>query len=155
VPELVLAGRATPEARGWLDRIARPPLAGRVRHVGYVADADRRALYEGARLLIQPSFEEGFGLTVLEAMSIGVPVIASNRGALPELIDNAGVLIDPGAPDALAAAIQRLLGDEAFAAACAAGGEMRARQYRWADTAERVIHAYEQAVVHKGRKRCA
>ena len=84
VPELVLAGRATDEAQPWLDRISRPPLRGVVRHIGYVDADDRRALYEGARLLVQPSFDEGFGMPVLEAMTIGVPVVAANRGALPE-----------------------------------------------------------------------
>src|SRR6185503_58683 len=51
VPELVLAGKATDEAAPWLDRIARPPLKGFVRHIGYVEPRDRRALYDGARLL--------------------------------------------------------------------------------------------------------
>jgi glycosyltransferase involved in cell wall biosynthesis len=149
VPDLVLAGRATAEAAQWLKRIARPPLAGRVRHVGYVADADRRALYEGATLLVQPSFEEGFGLTVLEAMTVGVPVVASNRGALPELVEDAGLLVDPDDADGLASAMGRMLQDEAFAASCAARGELRARRYRWSDTAARVIDAYRQAIARR------
>src|SRR4029077_18808680 len=61
VPKLVLAGRATDEAKPWLDRIARPPLAGSLRHIGYVDAGDRRALYEGARLLGEPAYDAGFG----------------------------------------------------------------------------------------------
>src|SRR4029078_12614083 len=82
LPELVLAGHAPAGARRCLQRIERPPLRGGVRHIGYVDPARRRNLYEGARLLVQPSFEEGFGLPVLEAMTIGVPVIAAKRGRM-------------------------------------------------------------------------
>ena len=91
VPELILAGRATPDAAALAraDRAARR-CTGCVRHLGYVDPDDRRALYEGARLLVQPSFEEGFGMPVLEAMTLGVPVVAANRGALPEVLGDAG-----------------------------------------------------------------
>src|SRR5262245_36331347 len=84
-PELLLAGAATETSGPWLSRISRAPLAGRVRHAGYVDPERRRDVYEGARLLVQPSFEEGFGIPVLEAMTAGVPVVAANRGALPEV----------------------------------------------------------------------
>src|SRR5262249_495802 len=83
VPRLVLAGRATAKSRDWLARLERAPLKGRVQHVGYVDRSTRQALYAGARVLVQPSFEEGFGMPVVEAMTIGVPVVAANRGALP------------------------------------------------------------------------
>src|SRR5439155_25556918 len=133
--ELVLAGKATDASNGWLDRIGRPPLAGRVRHIGYVEPANRRALYEGARLLVQPSFEEGFGIPVLEAMTAGVPVVASNRGALPEVVGDTGILVDPD-PDALASGIARILDDEAYEAACAAKGPLRAQHFSWRSTAQ-------------------
>jgi glycosyltransferase involved in cell wall biosynthesis len=111
VPELILAGRATDEAKPWLDRISRPPLRGAVRHIGYVDANDRRALFEGARLLVQPSFDEGFGMPVLEAMSLGVPVVAANRGALPEVLGGAGLLVDPDQAADIAHAIGRMLDD--------------------------------------------
>jgi glycosyltransferase involved in cell wall biosynthesis len=151
VPELLLAGKATEESRSWLDRIARAPLAGHVRHIGYVDPAKRRTLYEGARVLVQPSFEEGFGIPVLEAMTLGVPVVAANRGALPEVLGDAGPLVDPEDVDALAEAIDRMIGDEAFAAASAAKGIARARLFSWDQTAHRVYGAYEQAI----EQRCA
>ena len=152
LPELVLAGKATPASRAWLERIARPPLRGVVRHLGYVDAGHRRALYEGARLLVLPSFEEGFGLPVLEAMTIGVPVVAARRGALPEVLGQAGPLIDPDNPANLAAAIERLLGDSAFAADCASKGLARSRAFRWDTTAERVVDVYRAAIEHR---RCA
>ncbi len=152
VPELVLAGRATDAAAPWLERIARAPLAGKVRHVGYVDPADRRALYEGARLLVQPSFEEGFGMTVLEAMSLGVPVVAANRGSLPEVIGDAGPLVDPERPADLAHAIARMLSDAPYASACAARGLERAREFRWERTAHRVFEMYQQAIERRARR---
>jgi glycosyltransferase involved in cell wall biosynthesis len=152
IPQLVIAGKATDRAQPWLERMRRPPLAGHVRHIGYVQPADRVSLYEQARVLVQPSFEEGFGMPVLEAMTVGVPVVASNRGALPEVVGDAGVLIDPDDPEGLAAAIERVIDDPGFAAAASARGIARARQFSWAGTARRVYEAYEQAIEHR---RCA
>ena len=152
VPTLVLAGRATDQSGPWLGRIARPPLAGLVRHAGYVAPASRRSLYEGARLLVQPSFHEGFGIPVLEAMTLGVPVVAANRGALPEVLGDAGLLVDVGDPEALAAAIERVLDDPAYATAASARGVERSRLFSWDASARRVYEAYQRAVEHR---RCA
>jgi glycosyltransferase involved in cell wall biosynthesis len=155
-PQLILAGRTTGDAQPWLDRIARPPLAGSVRHLGYVAANDRRALYEGARVLVQPSFDEGFGLTVLEAMTVGVPVVAANRGALPEVLGGAGLLVDPDVPADIAAAIARVITEEGVATDCAAKGIARARAFRWAETARRVYDTYTQAIDRRaqaGRRR--
>jgi glycosyltransferase involved in cell wall biosynthesis len=152
LPELVLAGQATASSRSWLARLDRPPLRGVVRHLGYVDAAHRRALYEGARLLVLPSLDEGFGLPVLEAMTIGVPVIAANRGALPEVVGAAGPLINPDDPEELAVAIGRIVNDDGFAAACAAKGLARAREFRWDATARRVYDVYREAIEHR---RCA
>ena len=156
VPQLVLAGRATDAAAPWLERIARAPLAGHVRHVGYVDPADRRSLYEGARVLVQPSFEEGFGIPVLEAMSLGLPVVAANRGSLPEVLGDAGPLVDPQQPAEIANGITRILIDTAYASACAARGLERAREFRWERTAHRVVETYRQAIERRaGRARSA
>jgi glycosyltransferase involved in cell wall biosynthesis len=146
IPELVLAGKATDEARPWLERIKRPPLQGMVRHIGYVEPRDRRTLYDRARLLVMPSFEEGFGIPVLEAMSVGVPVVAANRGSLPEVLGDAGPLVDPDQPEAIAAAIARFLKDETYTAECVRRGLARAKEFRWDRTAERVYAAYGQAI---------
>ena len=151
VPELVLAGKATGDARLWLDRISRPPLREAVRHIGYVDARHRRALYEGARLLVQPSFDEGFGMSVLEAMSLGVPIVAANRGSLPEVLGDAGPLVDPDEPADIADAIARVLDDDAFAAACAEKGLARARAFRWDATAHRVYDTYRQAIDRRAR----
>jgi glycosyltransferase involved in cell wall biosynthesis len=145
-PELVLAGHATGDAKAWLDRADRPPLAGRVRHVGYVAGDSLRELYNGAAVFVQPSFEEGFGLPVLEAMTAGVPVVASNRGSLPEVLGDAGVLVDPESPEAIAAGLRRVLSDPAFAQSSAERGIARSRTFQWSETALRVYEVYRQAI---------
>jgi glycosyltransferase involved in cell wall biosynthesis len=115
VPPLVLAGRATADAAPWLVRVSAPPLAGVVTHRGYVPDADREALYAGARLVVMPSLDEGFGLPALEAMSAGIPVIASRRGSLPEVVGSGGLLLDELTPEALAAAIEDVTGSDEVA----------------------------------------
>ena len=153
LPDLVLAGRATNDAQPWLDRISRPPLQGVVRHLGYVDANDRRALYEGARMLVQPSFEEGFGMPVLEAMSLGVPVVAANRGSLPEVLGGAGLLVDPNRPDDIAQAIARLMSDDGLAAECAAKGIARAGAFRWDETAHRVYETYQLAIERRAARR--
>ena len=152
MPELVLAGRATPAAGPWLDRLKRPPLSGRVRHIGYVDDADRRRVFEGARALVHPSFEEGFGISVLEAMTLGVPVISAQRGSLPEVVGEAGLLVNPDDPASIAAGVRRVLEDASFASACASAASERAQRFQWSSTADRMIEAYRLAVAHRAAR---
>jgi len=149
VPRLLLAGRTTDEAAPWLERIARPPLVGFVTHAGYVDPAQRQELYSGASLLVQPSLEEGFGLPVLEAMTLGVPVVAANRGALPEVLGGAGTLVEADDPEAMANAMERLVDQSPLAASHAALGIERAKQFSWLQTAERVVEAYRLAMEHR------
>lgn len=150
-PPLVIAGLATRDADGWLDRIARPPLAFRVRYAGYVVDKER--LYAGARLVLVPSLDEGFGIPALEAMSAGIPVIAADRGALPEVLADAGVLIDPDNVDAFAAAIERVTTDGRLAARLATAGLARARAFSWPCAAASLHRAYEAAVGVRRKRR--
>jgi glycosyltransferase involved in cell wall biosynthesis len=149
-PPLVLAGGTVEQSAPILAALeGRPALAGRVRRLGYVSDADRRALYGDASMLVLPSLEEGFGLTALEAMHVGVPVVASNRGALPEVLGSAGILVDAMDADAFSAAIVRLLDDEGFSAAQARAGRERAGQFTWEESAGRLLSAYRRAISHR------
>jgi glycosyltransferase involved in cell wall biosynthesis len=152
-PPLVLAGAATEAAQPWLGRLAKEPLAGKARHLGYVEPDDRPALYSQAAMLVLPSFDEGFGLPALEAMTVGVPVVAANRGALPEVLGDAGLLIEPEDAEGLAAAIERLVFDEAFARAAAAKGLDRSRQFTWSATADAVLQGYKQAIEARARRK--
>ena len=151
-PPLLLAGQVTEAAEGWLARLAAPPLAGRVRALGYVDDSTRRRLFREARILVLPSVDEGFGLTALEAMACGVPVVASAAGSLPELIGDAGLLIDPGDPAAWARAMASLLDDTA-ARSQGARGPARAAVYTWEATAMSTRKAYAAAVAARRERR--
>lgn len=152
LPPLVIAGRAPREATPLLARIAEPPLAGRVRALGYVSDGEREKLYAGARALILPSLDEGFGLPVLEAMSAGVPVVASDRGALPEVVGTGGILFDPTRPADLAAALAPLIADDAVAERWGAAGLERARAFTWSAAAHTLRLAYTEAVARRGNQ---
>jgi glycosyltransferase involved in cell wall biosynthesis len=147
-PRLVLAGRTVPLSKPWLEALAKEPLASKAVHLGYVADSEREALYKGASVLVLPSFNEGFGLPVLEAMTVGVPVIAANRGALPEVLGDAGLLIDPDDPDSLTAALERMLTDTALARRLAARGLRRTRLFDWIASARALRSAYDEAVAY-------
>ncbi|MPY87183.1 MAG: glycosyltransferase [Luteitalea sp.] len=144
-PPLVLAGSPTPAARPWLEALARPPLVGRTRHMGYVEDHGRLSLYRDALLLVLPSWDEGFGLPVVEAMTAGVPVIVSNGGALPEVAGDAAVVVDAGDEVALAEAMTELLTQPAQLEALRQRGISRARQFTWAASARAHRAAYEAA----------
>jgi glycosyltransferase involved in cell wall biosynthesis len=144
-PKLVLAGSAGAEAQPWLDAIARPPLAGHVEHLGYVRDNDRQRVYAGARVLVMPSFEEGFGMPALEAMSLGIPVVAARRGNLPDLVGDAGLLVDPDDVDSIGAALDRMLSDDSVACAAGARGLARSQRYRWRYTATALHDAFRAA----------
>jgi glycosyltransferase involved in cell wall biosynthesis len=153
VPDLVLAGSATEQSRPWLDRIALPPLAGRVRHIGYVDPSRRQTVYERACLLVQPSFEEGFGIPVLEAMTLGVPVVAADRGALPEVLGNAGLLVDPTDAEMMASAMARMLTENGLAEESSKRGVERSRRFRWSAAAATALDAYNTAVRRRAERR--
>jgi glycosyltransferase involved in cell wall biosynthesis len=142
-PPLVLVGRAVAESAPVLAQLDRHPFAGRVRHRGYIPDEERAALYAGATALILPSFFEGFGLPVLEAMTVGVPVIASDRGALPEVLGDAGLLVSPDDPEELAAAMQRVVTDARLAATLGARGARRSLIFDWMASATTLREMYE------------
>jgi glycosyltransferase involved in cell wall biosynthesis len=113
---------------------------------GYISDAVRRDLFAHAAVLVLPSWNEGFGLPALEAMAAGVPVVASNRGALPEVVADAGLLVDPASADEIAAAVERVLDDSTLAADLAARGRARALTFSWAAAADRLRGLYRYAV---------
>ena len=146
VPNLVLAGPPTAQSAQWLDALDRPPLRGRVRCTGYLPKDKLKDYYEGASVLVLPSFNEGFGLPALEAMTVGVPVVVSDQGALPEIVGDAGLVVDPTKPDAIADAIARMITDDTFAKSCATRGVARSAVYSWQASARSLKHAYEKAM---------
>ena len=102
---------------------------------GYVADEHLPALYSGAEMFVYPSLYEGFGLTVLEAMACGTPVVCSSTTSLPEVAGDAAVTVEPTDAAALSAAIGRVLGDRRLRAELGERGLARAAQFSWEHTA--------------------
>jgi glycosyltransferase involved in cell wall biosynthesis len=96
-----------------------------------------------------PSLDEGFGLPALEAMSAGIPIVASNRGALPEVVGSAGVLLDALDADAWADAIERLVTDADWARNRACAGLQQARTFTWGAAATSLHQAYVDAVARR------
>jgi glycosyltransferase involved in cell wall biosynthesis len=125
---LVLAGRIRPGYRPALS-------AEHVHVIGALAPAELPIFYGAASVLVSPSLYEGFGLTLLEAMACGCPVIALRRSAVPEVVGEAAVLLDEPDEQGLAAAITRVVEDRACAADLRARGLARAATFSWARTA--------------------
>ncbi len=143
-PALALVGAA-----GWrLDgqRLIAPDDAERVRRLGFVEDADLAALYSACSAFVYPSFYEGWGLPVAEAMTLGAPVVTSNTSSLPEVAGDAALLVDPHSPEAIAAALESVLTDTATAARLRAAGPLRARDLTTEACAIATMRVYREAV---------
>ena len=145
MPRLVIAGK-----RGWLEgetmRAAELSAAAHdIRFIGYVVEANLPALFSGAICFAYPSYFEGFGLSVLEAMQCGTPVIAGNRTSLPEVAGDAAVLVDPFDETAIAEALRSLVENPDRRADLRVKGLERAKRFSWQQTARLTLQAYERA----------
>jgi glycosyltransferase involved in cell wall biosynthesis len=117
-----------------------------VRFAGLIPDEDLPVFYSAAACFVYPSLFEGFGLPVLEAMACGTPVVVSNRTALPELVADAALSIDPEDVEALAEAMTRILTDKELSKDLGRRGLARSRQFSWEETANRTLAIYREAV---------
>jgi glycosyltransferase involved in cell wall biosynthesis len=106
--------------------------------------------YRSADLFVFPSLYEGFGLPVLEAMACGVPVVASNRSSLPEIIGEAGVLVNPESPQEIAGAIWRVLSDSSLRTRLIREGLDQARRFSWEETARKTLAVYQSVLTPGG-----
>lgn len=150
-PQLVLAGRVT-EAGQPLLLPHRSELGDHLRVLGYVSEEVRRDLYRQAQMLVLPSFDEGFGLPVLEAMACGVPVVVSTRGSLPEVAGDAARPVDPDDHEGLASEMDRLL-SPAAAGEAAERGIAQAARYTWDACATATRAAYRKALTARAGRR--
>lgn len=146
-PTLVLAGGPGAGADALITRAHAGVLRGHVEVTGYVNPDERLATYRRAIALVMPSHSEGFGLPALEAMTLGVPVVAASRGALPEVLAGAGVLCDASDPTALSAALESVINSRAQRDQMRDAGWRRALDFSWAHTATRTREAWAQAVI--------
>jgi glycosyltransferase involved in cell wall biosynthesis len=121
-------------------------LPPRVRQLGYVPDDSLPGLYSNALAFVYPSLYEGFGLPPLEAMAGGTAVVAGDRGALPEVVGDAGILIDPLDPSTIAAALLLVIEDDQLRARLETEGRARAARFTWERTATRTWEVLQEAI---------
>jgi glycosyltransferase involved in cell wall biosynthesis len=141
--DLVLVGQ-----KGWLwegifETVAKHGLQDRVRWTGYIPDEDRVLFYNAAEFLVYPSWYEGFGMPLLEALQSGCPVIASRVSALPEVVGEAGLLIDPRDVVELSQAIFRMVTAPGLKERLREAGLARARQFSWEESARKTLKVFE------------
>lgn len=149
--DLVLAGFKRWSFEEELAPIRELGLEDRVKYVGYVPDEDLAALYSGAQCLALPSWYEGFGIPIVEAMACGCPVVTSSgRHAAPEVAGGAAVLVDPADPEAIAAGLSQVLDDPRLRAELIVKGLVRGPQFDW-DTTGRLTAEILRSVVSAPR----
>lgn len=144
---LVLIG-----GKGWLydeifEQVEKLALTGQVCFLHNVPDADLVELYNGAGVLTTPSFYEGFGLPALEAMACGTPVVVADRASLPEVVGEAGLLVDPDDPDDIAQALARALTDEPLRERMRELGLAQAAHFTWEKAARETLGVYQRVLV--------
>jgi glycosyltransferase involved in cell wall biosynthesis len=149
LPQLVLVGKKAWLYGDTLTAIEEEKLGDSVVLTGYVSEGDLPALYTGARCFAYPSFYEGFGLPPLEAMSCGAPVLTGNLTSLPEVVGDAGLMVDPFDTGALAEGLARLIDDDALRASLRERGLTRARRFDWRDTARMTLQVYRRVMSDK------
>lgn len=141
---LAVAGSVIGGRTDFPEMIERLGLGDRVRLLGYVPDEDLVGLFRGAAAFVYPSFYEGFGLPVLEAMAVGTPVVTYRTTSLPEVVGEAGILLDPPvSPQALAAEIARVIEDETLRCELVGRGFEQAKRFDWRTTARLTLEVYE------------
>jgi glycosyltransferase involved in cell wall biosynthesis len=136
---LVLAG-----SRGYGAEQMLEQAGDRVEETGFVSKSELHDLYRRAAIFAFPSLDEGFGIPALEAMAYGIPVVASNTSALPEVCGQAALLVDPTQVDEIAAALTRLAGEETLRNELKRRGIARALQYPWSSAVDKTWDVYRE-----------
>ncbi len=145
--QLVIAGK-----KGWLyesifEKVKELGLESKVIFTDFVDESDKPALIKGAKVFLLPSFWEGFGLDVLSAFSLGVPVLASNVGSLPEVVGDAGILVDPSDISSIAQGIEKILNMKKIDCdKMVSKGKMQLRKFSWAKAAQMTLETLRKAV---------
>lgn len=138
--KLALVGpKSQEEMRTLLELIRRCGVEERVSLINYVPYQDLPVLFCGSAVFVYPSLYEGFGLPVLEAMACGVPVIASGTTSIPEVTEDAALLVDPMAPRAIADACRTLLADDRLRTTLALRGRVQAEKFSWEQAASQIL----------------
>lgn len=141
---LVLTGSSGWKSEGILKRISLLSEAGMVRYLGYTNDEELAYLYYSAGALVFPSIYEGFGLPIIEAQAMGVPVVTSNLSCMPEVAGEAALFVDPYDVDAISVALEQVMLDKNLRKKLKAVGLKNARQYTWDKTAAKTMAVYSR-----------
>jgi len=149
---LVLAGKDTWFSPRIHEAARQSGLAARIQFAGFVSDEELLQLYNACDLFVFPSFYEGFGLPVLEAMACGRAVACSRTSAMPEVADGAGILFDPYSTAEIVRAMADLLLDAELRARMERLGLQRASRFSWHATAQKTLEVYRQVAEHKRAK---
>ena len=145
--QLVLVGHP-PSEGGILSVIKSLSLQEKVIWTGYLDDNSLHSLLKGAQMLVFPSFYEGFGLPVLEAMQSGVPVVCSNRASLPEIAGEAALYFDPSSVEDMAEKIARVASSMILQDELRQRGYENVKRFSWVDTAQKTLALYRNAITH-------
>lgn len=132
-----------------LRKINMPEMESFIHLPGYIPREDLACFYNMASVFLFPSFDEGFGMPVIEAMACGTPVITSNLSSMPEVAGEAALLVNPGNPEEIASVIKRLLLNKNMALAYQNAGLKRAPFFSWNNTANQVLEIYEKTFKRK------
>lgn len=143
-PEIALCAVGAPFSRVEQERIAQLQLTGRTENYGQVSDRELAALYRRSIALVYPSLYEGFGIPPLEAMQCGTPVVASDRSSIPEVVGDAGILVDPARADELTDALVTLANQPALRQSLIARGYDRVKHFSWDKTTEQTLNVYRK-----------
>lgn len=146
--QIVFAGGKGHRHEAVLDRITQLRSSKMIRYVGYVTHNEKVALMKKAAVFAFPSLYEGFGLPVLDAMKLGVPVITSNTSSLPEVAGEAAIMVDPDDPKGLAKALQKVLTNPQVAGNMIKRGYIHAQNFDWDQAALQTLNVYQQVVGH-------
>ena len=141
--QLVFAGKSTWGYQRLKEQLADLKIDKGLVFTDFVPNDDLPMLYAGARVHAIPSIHEGFGIPALEAMACGTPVLSSNTASLPEVVGDAGLLVDPYSVDEIVEGLRRLLADEALRSSCIEKGLARSKLFSWPLAAKRVIEIYQ------------
>ncbi|MBN3881129.1 MULTISPECIES: glycosyltransferase family 4 protein [unclassified Nostoc] len=144
--QLILIGR-----KGWnyepiFAAIENSPWANQIHHLNYLSNELVALFYSKADVFVYPSHYEGFGLPVLEAMTLGAPVVTSNTSSIPEVSGDAAILIDPSDPVQLAEAILKVISDSQLRQELINKGKARAKLFSWERTAKETLNAYRTVI---------
>lgn len=140
--QLVLAGGVGYNGEPAVAMIKKMKLDASVKHLGYISHNHKILLMKNATAFVFPTLYEGFGLPVLEAMQLGLPVITTNTSSIPEVTGQAAVLIDPNDVEAMAQALKKVLIDKKYATELGQKGRRQAEKFTWANNAAATLKVY-------------